>query len=97
MHALNEAIHARPHSTTDCSCADAGESRETEDRRGVRSLSDRDDDEEEDDGTSSEEDDGKFSARAASSSSDLRDEEDEDDDGARARVRERGVDAREGF
>ncbi len=68
MHAMNEAIHARPHSTTDCSCADAGESRETEDRRGVRSLSDRDDD-----------------------------EEDEDDDGARDRVRERGVDAREGF
>ena len=80
---------ARPHSTTDCSCADAGESRETKDRRGVRSLSDRDDDEEEEDGTSS--------ARAASSSSDLRDEEDEDDDGARDRVRERGVDAREGF
>ena len=80
---------ARPHSTTDCSCADAGESRETKDRRGVRSLSDRDDeDEEEEDGTSS--------ARAASSSSDLRDE-DEDDDGARDRVRERGVDAREGF
>ncbi len=65
---MNGAIHARPHSTTDCSCADAGESRETEDRRGVRSLSDRDDD-----------------------------EEDEDDDGARDRVRERGVDAREGF
>jgi len=82
-------FHARPHSTTDCSCADAGESRETKDRRGVRSLSDRDDDEEEEDGTSS--------ARAASSSSDLRDEEDEDDDGARDRVRERGVDAREGF
>ncbi len=77
---------ARPHSTTDCSCADAGESRETKDRRGVRSLSDRDDDEEEEDGTSS--------ARAASSSSDLRDE---DDDDARDRVRERGVDAREGF
>ena len=82
-------FHARPHSTTDCSCAGAGESRETKDRRGVRSLSDRDDDEEEEDGTSS--------ARAASSSSDLRDEEDEDDDGARDRVRERGVDAREGF
>ena len=82
-------FHARPHSTTDCSCADAGESRETKDRRGVRSLSDRDDDEEEDDGTSS--------ARAASSSSDLRDEEDEEEDGARDRVRERGVDAREGF
>ena len=49
MHAMNEAIHARPHSTTDCSCADAGESRETEDRRGVRSLSDRDDDEEDED------------------------------------------------
>ena len=56
----------------------------------VCDLSDRDDeDEEEEDGTSS--------ARAASSSSDLRDEEDEDDDGARDRVRERGVDAREGF
>ena len=82
-------FHARPHSTTDCSCADAGESRETKDRRGVRSLSDRDDDEEEEDGTSS--------ARAASSSSDLRDEDEEDDDGARDRVRERGVDAREGF
>ena len=65
------------------------ESRETKNRRGVRSLSDRDDDEEEEDGTSS--------ARAASSSSDLRDEDDEDDDGARDRVRERGVDAREGF
>ncbi len=83
-------FHARPHSTTDCSCADAGESRKTKDRRGVRSLSDRDDDDE-------EEEDGTSSARAASSSSDLRDEEDEDDDGARDRVRERGVDAREGF
>ena len=86
---MNGAIHARPHSTTDCSCADAGESRETKDRRGVRSLSDRDDDDEEEDGTSS--------ARAASSSSDLRDEEDEDEDGARDRVRARGADAREGF